>query len=63
MLRGLATREGHWTPTHIPSFSPHCLSPVAWQLEVELKFNSALKVKPRWFHLAQEKGHCVPAAH
>lgn len=29
--------------------APHCLSPVAWQLEVELKFNSALKVKPRGF--------------
>lgn len=29
--------------------------PVAWQPRLELKFNSPLKAKLRWFHLAQRK--------
>ena len=32
-----------------------CPNPVAWQPGVELKLNSALKVKSKWFHLAQKK--------
>lgn len=51
---GQATREGRWVPARVPRLNPHCLPPVAWQLGVKLKFNSALKVKPNWFHLAQK---------